>query len=148
MGSLGVVSTSWWMQWESAQGESKTWGIILKIESALTVSCTSYQECGCHSKYEEHKEGNEWLNGVALGTFAHLKIFATWIKCCLVCGLFPVTMATDCHTLTCPSSLIPWTCFTILKSLDPSNQHRFLRFIQWYSQLSSRHHLLTSIYIT
>ena len=30
------------------QGESKTWGMIVKGELALPMSCTSYQECGCH----------------------------------------------------------------------------------------------------
>ena len=51
VGSLGVVSTSWWMQSESARSESKTEGIFLKDEYALTVSCTSYQECSCHLKF-------------------------------------------------------------------------------------------------
>ena len=34
-GSLRIVSTSCWMQSESAQGKSKIWGMILKGESAL-----------------------------------------------------------------------------------------------------------------
>jgi len=47
------------MQSESAQGESKTWGMILKGESALTVSCTSYQECGCHSYISLYNDSRE-----------------------------------------------------------------------------------------
>ena len=32
------------------QGESNTWGTIVKGKLALPMSCTSYQECGCHIK--------------------------------------------------------------------------------------------------
>jgi len=31
-----------------SQGESKSWGMIVKGELALPMSYTSYQECGCH----------------------------------------------------------------------------------------------------